>query len=319
MLEEEANEEVAIGNDEEDSSESHSSDDASDSDEGGEHAAEDLLSLILPRDDPHRMRLTEEEWHRALDIRAAIEATPDLDNISDFMCAQYSICCGTDNTMAHILERITTLQAFREEYGVLDTYEDGCLYLKEIHALAPGKDLDFSFSECEGTYVFCHDTTKLDSTQFTTLKKLRAFMAYTYYMSASWNPDMDSIRKGIICISDCEAWDWRKKQDFKVFQKFFKEFLAVYPFNGECRCYNTGLIANIMISLLRRVLPDEIRDTLKTGYKTDQALHTYYFIPNRESANHRMFTKMAATLKKRFENEKSFNLMSSSLYYVGNR
>lgn len=258
------------------------------------------------------MRLTEEEWHRALDIKAAIADSPDLDNISDFMCAQYAIVCGAN--IAEVLQRATVMQAFREEYNVLDTYEDGCYYLRKMYTLAPGKDLDFSFSEKDGTYMFCHDTTKIDSTQFTTHSKLKAFMAYNHYMSNSWNPDMDSIRKGVICMADCENWDWSKKQDFQVMKKFFSELMAVYPFNGQCRCYNTGVICNMMISVLKRVLPEEIRSTIKTGYQTDQPLYAYYFVPDRASANNRMFTKMAAALKKRYDTEKSFSLMECSLY-----
>ncbi|CAB9503204.1 expressed unknown protein [Seminavis robusta] len=161
--------------------------------------------------------------------------------------------------------RATVHQHFRQEYYVRDTLEDAAVRMKQMFDLAPGQFLDFSFNPSLGCYVFVNDPTKLDSTQFTTSAKINGFMGGTHYFHNAFFPDMDSIRKGIVVMAEAEQWSWTKKQDFRIIQKQFDEFIGVYPFIGQCRFYNSGLVFNMMAAILRRVLPTkQLRDQFKT-------------------------------------------------------
>ena len=70
---------------------------------------------------------------------------PDLDNLSDLMYVQLAIVCK-DN-IEEALDRCYGLQAFREEYKMLDTYEAGRYYLKELIKIFPTMFLNFAFAE----------------------------------------------------------------------------------------------------------------------------------------------------------------------------
>ncbi|CAB9501048.1 expressed unknown protein [Seminavis robusta] len=174
--------------------------------------------------------------------------------------------------------------------------------------LMPGQHLGFSFSQEEGTYLFAHDATKLDSTRLNTPEKVDDWLGACYYIHTAFCPDMDSIRKGIICLAECDGWDWTKKQDFKIFQKFFSELLTVYPFNGQVRHYHTGTTLNIMAAMLRQILPAHLRNTFKTGLVFEGRLDKFFLVPDAKTANQRMLARMKATLKRRYDHEKSFSL-----------
>jgi len=91
---------------------------------------------VLGPSDPGRMEISAEERQRALDIRSAIANAAEIDPVSDFMCAQLALIDGDNIIKA--LERVLHLQYFREEYGILDTAEDGRRHLMRLVDLFPG-------------------------------------------------------------------------------------------------------------------------------------------------------------------------------------
>jgi hypothetical protein len=100
---------------------------------------------------PNRMLLTDHERHLAINIKAAIAANPDVDSVSDFMCAQLALIEG-DNIEGAIA-RAYHLQCFREEYGIRDTSEDGKKCFADYVELFPKLHLAFTFYFGEGNYV----------------------------------------------------------------------------------------------------------------------------------------------------------------------
>ena len=270
-------------------------------------SVDDSLPAIMGSDDPRRMKLTREELMWALDIKDVIEMMPDLDNLADFWYAQYAIICK-DN-VADAVQRATALQAFREEYKVRETLEDGRRRTGSlILELMPRQWLSFSFSSSDGTYVLVHGLTKCDTTNLTTAKKADDWFASIYYMQTACLPDLESVRKGYICCVECEGWSFRKKQDGKLVQRMFSEFMAHYPFRGQCKHYHTGMIINVIVSACRRILPPEIRETLHVGLKFDGRLDEAFLVPNLDAANQRMLHRLGGALEKRYENEKAFSL-----------
>lgn len=267
---------------------------------------EEPLPAIMGPDDPKRMALTREEKQWALDIKDLVEMMPDLDNLSDFMYAQLALIC--EDNAEDAVRRAYGLQAFREEYNILDTYEDGCRYIRAMIDLFPEEFLSFSFSHQDGTYVLVHDASKLKTTNLTTPKKVEAFFAAAYYFHQAMIPDMESARKGTIVLVECSQYTFTQKQNFNIQKQLFSQLLSIYPFKGSLQCYHTGLVFNLLASMFRSVLPTKLKDKIKTGLILDQSLDAYYLVPSVEAAAQRVIQRMEETLKKRHENLNTFVL-----------
>lgn len=266
---------------------------------------EEPLPAIMGPHDPKRMALTREEKQWALDIKDIVKMMPDLDNLSDFMYAQLALICEDDTEDA--IRRAYGLQAFREEYNILDTYEDGCRCIRALVGLFPEELLSFGFSHQGGTYVLVHDASKLKTTALDTPKKVETFFAASYYLHQAMIPDMASARKGIIVLVECSQFSFVQKQNSNI-QQLFSQLLSIYPFTGSLRCYHTGLMFNLLASMLRSVLPPKLKDKIKTGLMLDQSLDTYYMVPSVEAVGQRVIQRMSETLKKRHDNLDAFVL-----------
>ena len=64
----------------------------------------------------------------------------------------------------------------------------------------------------------------------------------------------------------------------------------------------------IFASILRKILPTELRGNFQVGFQMDSHLSNAFLVPNVEEANKRMLAVMEDALKLRYENEKSFSL-----------
>lgn len=280
-----------------------------DEEEEEEESEDDEESLpdIMGPEDPRRMRLTDEEWDWAQNIKARVEMTPELDPLTDFMYATFGIICKDKYDDA--LSRAEDLQKFRQEYDIQDTFEDGYRSLKGLFELFPEQWLSFTFSYEDGTYVAVQDLSKFDARVLTSPAKVRTCLAASYYLIHVVGPDLESVRKGSISLIECAGLNWMmRKQDFKFNQKMHQELFGVYPFRGVARHYNTGVMFNTIAAIVRKFLPVELRNSFQTGFVFEDRLDSVYLIPNAEVATQRMLNRMAETLKKRMDNEKSFSL-----------
>ena len=266
---------------------------------------EEDLGRILAQDDPDRMRITGQEYENAMAIKAMVEMSPDLDNLSDLMYVQLAIVCK-DN-IEEVLDRCYGLQAFREEYKMLDTYEDGRYYLKELIKIFPTMFLNFAFAELDGCYTLVQDIQKFDPTAFTTLRIETNFLIGMAYISPAFHPDIESIRKGHVAIAECQGMTLRRDV-MKFHSKFFSEFLSHYPFIGHCRAFHTSSMVNVIVSMLRKILPKDVKDRFMVGFKYDGHLADVLLVPTTEVANQRTLQRMFDALKLRYHNEKRFQL-----------
>jgi hypothetical protein len=82
-----------------------------------------------------RMTLTADERRWALAIKAAIEQEPEVDNLSDFMYAQYGIICK--GNVADAVDRAESLQWYRHNYGVAGSLKDGEKALRDMVETQP--------------------------------------------------------------------------------------------------------------------------------------------------------------------------------------
>lgn len=272
----------------------------------GEEEEEEALPAIMGQDDPRRMQLTREESDWALDIKDAVESLAELDNMSDLMYAQLAIICHDD--IPNAIRRAYGLQEFRQEYKILDNLEEGCHRLRGLVDMFPEEFLSFSFSEQESIYVLIHDLSKLNFEALKSPKDVHRFFAGAFYLHTIFCPDLASIRKGMLVMIECEAMDWSKKPSFKVLSQLSSQLLTIYPFIGYAYFYHTGVFINMMASMLRKLLPKNLGDRLRTGMRFDDRLDKCFLVPDVETATQKVISEMEKTLKRRYENEKAFIL-----------
>jgi hypothetical protein len=253
------------------------------------------------------MKLTAEENQHAVDIKEIVEGLPDLDNLSDFMYAQLAIVCK--GNLEDVVERCYGLQEFRQEYEILDTYEQGRQFLRKTFDWFPEKILSFTFSEKEGTYVLVHNVGKFEPSRvFTSAEMVDEWLTFMYYCYIMFFPDLESLRKGVISVNDCA--DIGLNRDILTYLgRFMKEFLAFYPFRGQNRFFNAGAMFNILTSMLIKLLPEELRKEFHPGVQFDGNMADTFLVPSLEEAHERIRSSMERTLKRRYANENTFKLV----------
>jgi hypothetical protein len=139
------------------------------------------LVRILARDDPVRMHQTQAEHRRASALKQVIERNPDLDNLSDYMYAQFAVACR--GNVDEALEMCLGLQEFKKEYKILYTHNEGCRCIQELFKLFPEAFLSFSFHERDGAYIYLQDMSKLDfGKTFTSHEHVETWMKAMFYV-----------------------------------------------------------------------------------------------------------------------------------------
>lgn len=272
------------------------------------------LPGLMGRADARRMMLTTEEHYFALEIKQAIEATPEIDNLSDFMYAQFALICKANVNDA--VNRAKSLQGFKTEHGITDSYEEGCREIEEVAQLLPNLVLFFGFSHSDGCYVMVHDSVQIDAGVLNTASKTSTCFANTYYHVHAACPDLESVRKGFICVTECEGMSWAEKDTFKLLLKLASGLMSSYPCFGICMHYHTSTAFNIVASLAKKAFPAGVRHTFQQGLNCDCRLDSIFFVPSRQVAAQKRLQSVKKALKLRFENERSFSLADSS-YLVG--
>ena len=266
----------------------------------------EILPPLLSKDDPRRMKLTREEYQWALDLKDHVESLPDLDNMTDFMYAQFAVF--TKGNLEEAVNRAFGMQEFLQEFSILDSHEEGCRYLKFLMDTFPRQFLSFSFSDLEGTYVLAQDVACFDTTVLVTPDQMNDWLKASYYIHTAMSPDMATIRKGIIALLECEGVNWTQKQDYKNLQRMFSQLLQHHPIKGEMRHYHSGLIINLLTSMVKPFLCKETRDMIKMGLQLDGRLDQLFLVPDVATATARTLLRLQATLKRRYDNERSFKL-----------
>ena len=177
------------------------------------------LPVALPPDDPRRMLITAEERRIALALKRAVANNPDLvDNITDFMYAQCAIVDG-DN-LEKSMERLYSLQCFRQEYKIDDSAEQGVDLFRSCVKLIPHYHLSVTYHQSRGIYVMIYDNAgffsrKVESSDET----MRQWLGSSYYTELLINPDLEAVRRGSIVIVECSGYGM---------SDFFRYLLTTY-------------------------------------------------------------------------------------------
>lgn len=291
-----------------DNSESELEEEDSDSDgEAGEH---DLSGIEDIPSSPPCMDLSQQEANWAWNIKAAIEANPEVDNLRDFMYAQLAL--SVENDVGLAVEKALHLQHFREEYEITDTVEEGHKAMQDFMELMPGMFLAFTYYASGEHYTLIYDLAAFDCGKVHgSTQGARILMVGLYYCSCALTPDFSAIRNGTVMLCESAGFDWTKNLDLKTCRKVYVELLNVYPiYFQKFRYFNSGIFLNMLQSMKKRFLPAKITDKIETGCLLPGGawLPSLYLVPTPEAASERFCNRIAASLKKRQDNELEFNL-----------
>lgn len=261
---------------------------------------------------PTGMELTTEERKWALDLKMAVEDSADLDNMSDFMYAQ--IALTDQGNLEQALQRCQFIQAIREEFDILDTFEDARQTLSRFVRLHPGHILQSALGPKGDRYVLACDLAKIDAHAFRrSLGEMKATFAGPYYMHHSHSPDLEAVRKGFVFVMECADYKWKTPgmASFEHFRKALEEIESVYPSHlHRLHFRNTGVFVNLMVSMVRRFIPKDIHKKLIVTSNSETPLNHLFMVPNVETATERLMKDMTETLRLRYENEKTFLLFA---------
>lgn len=253
-----------------------------------------------------RMDISEATRERAIQIKNAVEATPELDNLSDMWYAQYATVMEGED-MEKIIDRALRLQAAREEYKIVDSFEFACKSLREGLDEFPAYVFACCFIERDGCYVLMMDTTKFDNEKFD--KNPEIWMRAFYFLAHATCCDLEAIRNGAVVVFECDGFDWRKHINLKNVKTILDEH-GMYPVQyHSIKSFHNGVFWNLLYSLVRKSSPTWITGKLQLGCKFDGGrLDKVYNTPTQEEAQERLWARLVYCLRLRYDNERAFSL-----------
>ncbi|CAB9501766.1 expressed unknown protein [Seminavis robusta] len=258
--------------------------------------------------DKGRMQLTHQEKTWALAIKEGIESEAEVDNLTDFWYAQLALICHDD--VSNAIERAQQLQYLREEYNIVETYEFGRRCIHQAISLFPDYYLCLSFNHQDGNYVLVVDLTKLPMSTFrTNPNAVDIKVCEIYFMSHLMSPDFEAIRRGIICVAECEGYQMQHDIGVGIWRRVW-DMVVPYPLNlQKIKHFHTGVMSNIMVSMVRQFLPRSIKDRIEVGCLSEAGrLDGMYLMPNKEAARKRTLSRLEDALQRRYNNEAAFKL-----------
>ena len=106
------------------------------------------------------MSISDSERAWALQLKNAVETSPDFENLTDMEYARHALAAKGDFKRA--MTRIKGLQQFRQDYKVDDTVDQGMYYLERFMRLQPGTLLHIDTCPDTGEGVIGWDQSALD-------------------------------------------------------------------------------------------------------------------------------------------------------------
>ena len=271
--------------------------------------APQLDSNIGSRSDDvsNRMDLSREELGWALEIKDMVEHTPELDNCSDFLYAQCAVVDRGD--LEASVARILKLQEFRQEYNIVDDFENASRSMHRFFDLFPGWMLNFSFEPDEGSYSWVMDLNIFDLSTLKTNPEAESLLAKgSYHRGSMFTPDLEAARKGYIATIECQGHTLGKGLDIKYFRMMWEIFNAFPVRPQKARWFHCGVFSNLLLSSARRFMPQEVRSKFQVGLIAPQRLDTLFLNPTYKIAHQRNMDRIDESLRQRYKNIATFQL-----------
>lgn len=270
---------------------------------------EDMPDHPLGLHEDGRMRLTREERRWGLELKQAVQALPDLDELTDFWYAQIALVVGGD--LEQGVERVYGLQHYRQEHDIKEELEHAKIMLARYLKRMRGHILHFEYRNREGSYVVVFDFLKFDTRELASDIGREETWAGIYYSNHAFNPDMEAIRQGVIFVVECEGFIWKAPGllNYNVFRTLVENVALHYPIEHSLiKFCHTGVFVNTLVSAIKQYLPDRVRGKIELGAQTEVRMDTVCMVPNEEVAMQRVLDNMTAALENRYRNESKFKL-----------
>lgn len=258
--------------------------------------------------DASRMTLTREEREWARQVKQAIIDHPELDYVSDFLSVQFALVEWESRSLENVLDRAMRLQIYKQEYDVLDTFQQGKVTLEYFIRRNPGYLLHFFLGE---RYTVVWDLTKFDITCLNDPREMKKIFLGAIYLNHSFSPDFEAIRKGLLWILECEGFMWKapKMVNSRSMQLGFADVAGNYPYLLDGVVFqNAGVVVNTLVAAVRRYIPSVVHSKFQMGSQNETRMDTICLVPSLEAATDRIVREMTESLRRRFEAEKMFRL-----------
>lgn len=295
---------------------------------------------LEPEEDADRMELLDAQRTWALSIKEAIEADPEADNLSDFWYAQLAIVDRNDleEAMCHAID----MQSFRQEYDIKDNMEDAKKSVWEFMTLFENFTISFSYCKRTQGYIWVNDIPAQDFSVLVSEKEWRSYLAAIYYIHQAMNSDFLSINNGYSLVHECEGFDITTFGGLRHCNRFVRELGSKYPTrHAAVKFYNTsklfrrssfiyawkksiqdpshnsffffflfskGTVVNITVSMIKHLLPRDMKAAFEVGLKGPQRLDKCFLVPDAKTAKLRNFSRIMEALKLRYDNQADFEL-----------
>lgn len=260
------------------------------------------------------MQLTSAEVARAKEIKTAMEALPELPNLSDFEVVQFALTCP-GMSLEQACDKMSRFHSFRREYRIEDTARDGVQRFHHMTLQHPGLVLALEYLPSSSNYIAVHDYAAFFPPK--TEEETHVLFQGLFYLDQAKFPNFQSIRVGYTCLIECSGAGYANF-DADFCQKFVVELFNSYPLNQKEVYYiNSESTMSMMTALWNRFVPERVRNKWVLGFQIPgfegQRIDVLYKTPTEEEARGRTVLQLLKNLLLRYTNQQNFSLSNPSI------
>ena len=264
--------------------------------------------------------LTEEEhgWTKALRDAQFYADAEFAKTISDFQYAQHAIIAK--DQVEKGLKRIRRLQEFKKAHGIADngsiTIEKAKEIIKKMDEKAPGFIMSFGREEKDGEvhgrHVFSMRYDTFLPANFDESDINNFFVGFYLWLEAC-QPDLESVRKGMAIVCECEGLGW-KNFSLDLEKRAAKLYQDAYPIRiKEMSVLHPNRLMKVFYALCKPFLSKRVKEVFNMNVNSEDIKGRYSpeLLPATLGGTQDqldMFDKMIESLQHRLENEASFKL-----------
>ncbi|CAB9518976.1 expressed unknown protein [Seminavis robusta] len=211
------------------------------------------------------------------------------------------------------VDRAYKMQEVREEYNILLTYEDGVRSIEAMVDLLPLVWMSYTFNLQTGSSVMVLDSTKYRTSLWKNPRNIEIMVKGGFYAMYATHPCLEVVRKGKVDIMECEGYQYGAGMaDLAQSAHFTSLSVGAFPSNVITKFYHTPVMANVFISMWKKLIPKDIASKIEVGCQYPGGrLDQFYMLPSPEAATKRVLKNFRKGLKVRMESEKLFSLDQS--------
>lgn len=275
-----------------------------------------LVGVNIPIDDARTMELTTAELQRAWRIKQAVERDDALRNLRDFDYVQFALAHPTDEAIVTpletVLHHVAHMQAFRQEYQIQETLEEGMSSMDAMTRLQPDLFLGIQYLAPSGNCLGLTDWAGFAPGNIATTEQTRSFMKGFYYRLQCMSPTFWAIREGISSLIECDGASW-DNTDANLQEKILTELYMNYPKrHKETFLVNSPSVVNVLYGMWKKYFSNNMKSTLHLGYQVPgmegRRIDVLFRTPTPELARQKMLANALHFLQVRYQHQQAYVL-----------